>query len=133
MKISVRLLLIAAVGLGVLMSACGDSGGGSSSAAGTSTTASEAPGTAKITSFEVPASVDCGGKTSTMVTVTYATTGAKKQDLYVDGRPEPGTDAPSGSLQTTVHCDLLPHTFVLIAYDAAGRRTPVEKKMTTKL
>jgi hypothetical protein len=82
-------------------------------------------------SFEVPATADCAGATSTTVTVTYATEGAKKQELYVDGRITPGTDATSGSVVAPVHCDPLPHTFVLVAYDENGRRTAAEKKLTT--
>jgi hypothetical protein len=65
------------------------------------------------------------------VTVGYATSGASKQELYVDGRPVPGTDVATGSVTAPVHCDPLPHTFVMIAYDAAGRRTALEKKLTT--
>lgn len=116
----------------VALGACsGDDGG--SAAGGTTTTVAnnEKPGTAQVTSFEVPASVECSGKTSTTVDVTYATADAKKQELYVDGRIVPGTDAASGTVSAPVHCDPLPHTFVMVAYDADGRRTPVEKKVTT--
>jgi hypothetical protein len=128
-----RALPIAALGALLLaLSACG--GGGSDSASGATSTTSantEKPGTAQVTTFEVPQSVDCGGKTSTTVDVQYATSGAKKRELYVDGRIVPGTDAASGRVSAPVHCDLLPHTFVMVAYDANGRRTPVEKKVTT--
>jgi hypothetical protein len=111
------------------MAAC--SGDSSSGAQKPATSTSEAAGDAKVTSFEVPASAECAGSTSTTVTVSYATSGASKQELYVDGRTVPGTDATSGSVTAPVHCDPLPHTFVMIAYDTAGRRTALEKKLTT--
>jgi hypothetical protein len=116
----------------LVVAGCG--GDGSSNAETTTTTkasASDVPGTAKVTSFEVPATASCNGATSTTVSVTYATEGAKKQELYVDGALTPGTEAATGSIVAPVHCDPLPHTFVLVAYDANGRRTTSEKKLTT--
>jgi len=127
--------LLVAIVAAAALSGCG--GGDSSSSASsttstkTTTTQADVPGTAKVTSFEVPATAACGGATSTTVTVSYATQDAAKQELYVDGRLSPGTDAASGSLAVPVHCDPLPHTFVMVAYDGNGRRTAVEKKLTT--
>jgi len=123
-----RLLGCALAGV-TLLSACGgsDSSGTAKKAAATD----NAPGTAVISSFDVPDTVECGGKTSTTVPVTYATSEADQQELYVDGRLEPGTDGATGSLSVPVHCDPLPHTFVLIAYDAQHRRTAREKKVVT--
>jgi hypothetical protein len=127
MPLVVASLMVAALG------ACGGGGGDDNASGATSTTVAntEKPGTAQVTSFVVPASVECTGKTSTTVDVQYATSGAKKQELYVDGRLVPGTDAASGTVSAPVHCDPLPHTFVMVAYDANGRRTPMEKKVTT--
>lgn len=123
--------LAALVGAATLAAACG---GSSASTNGTTSTsdAGSAPGTAQIATFDVPASAQCGGKTSTTVPVHYAVTGSTKQLLRVDGRDVPGTDATTASLSVAVHCDPLPHTFVLIAYDAKGRRTALQKLLTTQ-
>jgi hypothetical protein len=88
-------------------------------------------GAARITSFDVPKSVDCQGKTSTMVTVSYAVSKAKKQVLAVDGRELGGTGKSKASVEAPVHCDPLPHTFVLAAYDSSGKRTTQQKILTT--
>jgi ABC-type glycerol-3-phosphate transport system substrate-binding protein len=128
-----RVLPVLVAGAVVLgLAACsGDDGRAASGAATTTAANAEKPGTAQVSTFDVPTSAECGGKTSTTVDVTYATTGAKKQELYVDGRIVSGTDVASGTVTAPVHCDPLPHTFVMVAYDANGRRTPVEKKLTT--
>jgi hypothetical protein len=128
-----RLSAIALGGMIVASLAACSGGSDSSSASPTSTTtpAPEKPGTAQVTTFEVPASVECGGTTSTTADVQYGTSGAKKQELYVDGRLVSGTDAPTGTVTAPVHCDPLPHTFVMVAYDNDGRRTAAEKKVTT--
>jgi len=34
-----------------------------------------------------------------------------------------GVDAPSGTVDAPVHCDGVPHTVALIAFDAKGART----------
>ena len=119
------LVLVAAV-----LTGCGGDSSSSAQPKATTTTA-DVPGTAKVTAFDVPASVACTGATSTSVTVSYGTSGSSKQELYVDGAIVPGTDAASGTVSAPVHCDPLPHTFVMIAYDAAGHRTALEKKLTT--
>jgi hypothetical protein len=113
--------LAAALTFGVV--ACGGDSGSSSATATSTTSPSDAPGTAKITTFEAPRNVTCGAEPSTTVTVKYATEGAERQELIVDGRPVPGTDAPSGQVDAPVHCDPLEHTIVLVAYDAKGLRT----------
>jgi hypothetical protein len=65
-----------------------------------------------------------------MVPVKYSTTGSSTTKLLVDGRPTPLSSA-SGSVDAPVHCDSLPHTFVLFAYDAQGRYTSQQKLVTT--
>ncbi len=89
-------------------------------------------GSAKITSFVVPASVQCGHATSTKVHVTYTVAGAKSTQLIIDGRTVPG-DATSASVDPLVHCDPLPHTVAVVAVDAAGHRTSTVKNVTTVL
>jgi hypothetical protein len=123
------LLLVAL--LAVLVAACSDSSSASSDSTTTTVASDGAPGTAKITALDVPESVECGGKTSTTVSISYATEGAKKRELYVDGRKEQGTDAASGTVSSLLHCDPLPHTVDLIAYDAHGGKTVLEKKVVT--
>ena len=122
--------LVVFAGAAAIAGCGGDDSSKASTNPTTTSTGSDVPGTAKVTAFDVPATADCKGSTSTSVSVTYATEGAAKQELYVDGRVTPGTGAASGSVTTDVHCDPLPHTFVLVAYDANGRRTTAEKKLT---
>jgi hypothetical protein len=105
-------------------------GGSSSADNGKKKAPTAAAGSARITSFVVPPSASCGGKTSTTVTVTYGTSGAAKQQLSVDGRPTDLTTS-SGSVDVPVHCDALPHTFVLFAWDGRDRLTSLEKKLMT--
>jgi hypothetical protein len=124
-------VLAVLVGTTTLIAACSGSSASTNSTTSTSD-AGSAPGTAQIAAFDVPASAQCGGKTSTMVPVHYAVTGSTKQLLRVDGRDVPGTEATSASLSVAVHCDPLPHTFVLVAYDAKGRRTALQKLLTTQ-
>ena len=87
-------------------------------------------GDARIVTFDVPATVQCGGKTSTDVTVQYKVSGAKKSELVVDGRPYSLTDS-SGEQKATVRCDSLPHTMVLVAYDSSNQRKAEQKRLTT--
>ena len=110
------------------VTACGSSGDSSSTS--TPTTTTEVPGTGKVDSFEVPDMVQCGNATSTAVNVTYATSGAAKQELLVDGRVMP-LDAASGSAQVAVHCDALPHTVVLYLTDAKGHHSADKKILMT--
>ncbi len=77
--------------------------------------------------------MQCSGGPSTTFSVQYATSDAKHQDLIVDGRVVPGTDSPSGSVEAPVHCDAVPHTVVLIAYDATEHRTAEQKILMTLL
>ena len=121
----VALMLVAVIGV-----ACSGSSDDSAKSDSPNPTAVK-NGDAQITSFEVPASAECAGKTSTTVTVSYATKDAEKRELYVDGRPVAGTERSSGSVDAAVHCDPLPHTFVMVAYDAENHRTALEKKLTT--
>jgi hypothetical protein len=127
-----HLAAILVVAAALLGSACsGDSG--SSDASTTSTSA--APGRATIAKFDVPESIQCAANTpSTTFAVTYEVSGAKRQQLLVDGRVEPGTDAASATLAAVpVHCDAVPHTVVLVAYDASGKRTAEKKLLKTEL
>lgn len=123
----------AVAALAIVGTACSDD---SESGAATSTTAAaDKPGTATISKFEVPETVQCEANTpSTTFPVTYEVTGAKRQQLLVDGRVEPGTDAASGTLAAVpVHCDAVPHTVVIVAYDDAGHRTADKKVLKTLL
>ena len=111
----------AAAALLVMASGCGGNSGASGGDSGD----------ARISSFEVPKTVECGGKTSALVTVDYVTTGAAKVLLVVDGLPQPTLAAKRGSVDAPVHCDTLPHTFVLAAVDSAGQRTSQQRLLTT--
>jgi len=116
-----------AVALGASVSACSDASSGASKSPDSTTTTGE-PGTATIVTFDVPATVDCAaGATATTVSVTYAVTGAKRQELRIDGLPIDGTNEPSATVLAGVRCDPLPHDVVLIAYDASGHRTAKQK------
>jgi hypothetical protein len=67
------------------------------------------------------------------VQVRYATKGADRQDVIVDGRVVPGTESARGSVDAPVHCDPLEHTVVLVAYDSKGHRTAQTKFLHTDL
>ena len=132
-----RWALLTILGIATLASC----GGGSSSASDTTkpTAATVAPGTAKIASFEVPATASCGGKPNVTTQVAYATSGAKSVKLLVDGGAALGADgtpltvpAPTGQLVVAVHCDPLPHTFVLVAIDSSGHQTTKQVQLTTQ-
>ena len=124
-------LAVLAVLLVVGAAAC-DSGGLVGAATST-TVASDAPGTAKIGAFAVPRTVTCGDQPSTTATVSYSTTGATRREVIVDGRPVPGTDEASGTVEAPVHCDPLEHTVVLVAYDDQGRRTTEKRFLHTDM
>ena len=122
-----------AIAVVLLAASCGGGSSGSTSDTTLSTNGTpNIPGTAKIDTLDVVPSVQCGGKTSTTVQVHYATSGAAKQLLRVDGRDVPGTDAPTGTLNAPVHCDALPHTVVLFAFDSRGHRTVLQRMMITQ-
>jgi hypothetical protein len=116
-------------------------GGGSSSASDTTkpTAATLVPGSAKIVTLDVPATASCAGKPNVTTQVAYATSGAKSVKLLVDGGAALGADgapltvaAPSGQLDVAVHCDPLPHTFVLVAIDSSGHETTKQVRLTTQ-
>ena len=90
-------------------------------------------GDARIVKFVVPASVNCRGASSTKMSVEYEVTGAKRQEISVDGLAVDGVDGPSGTVDAPVHCDGVPHTVALIAFDANGARTSQVKMLTTVL
>jgi len=107
-------------------------GCGGSSTGSTAPTTAPVAAAAKVTALEVAGSVPCNGATNVTIPVTYATEGAARQELYVDGRPVPLPD-PAGTVEVALHCDQLPHSVVVIAYDADDRRTPRAAKVTTVL
>jgi hypothetical protein len=120
----------------VSLSACSSDDAKASKSAATSpstTLGNTAAGSATIPLFDVPATVACGTETSTTVSVHYQTVGAKRQQLLVDGRDVPGTEAAEATLDVPVHCDTLPHTFVLVAYDSNDAKTTQQKLLTTEL
>ena len=123
----------AVVGLLMLAAGCGSGSSGSTAGAQSGSTTPNIPGTAKITALTVPPTVACGGKTSTTVQVQYATTGAAKLVLLIDGRDLPPTTAAAATLTVPLHCDALPHTVVLVAYDAQGHRTVEQQMINTQL
>ena len=127
-----RSLALLAIGLSVVFTcACGSGGGGDASADTTPTTVE--PGNAKITTFVVPAAVPCPtGSTFVTVPVQYAASGADRMKLLVDGR-QVKLDGTQGEAKADVHCDPLPHTFVVVAYDSAGGRTVEQKLLNTNL
>jgi hypothetical protein len=113
------------VGSMALLAACG--GSDSSGSSNSSSTAK-----ATITSFTVPKTTACApGDTSTSVDVEYAVSGAVRQKLLVDGLAATGVDGSSGTVTVQVHCDPLPHTVVLVAYNSAGERTSKQELLDT--
>ena len=126
-RIFSSLALVAAVS--VCLAGCG---GASKAGDPTATSRPSGPSRAKVTALTAPASVACNGSTSTTVAVNYTTAGAVREELYVDGRPEPIT-AAGGTVSVAVHCDALPHSIVVIAYDAQGRSAPRSLKIETVL
>ena len=125
------------MGIFVVAAACSlvacSSGSGDSQAADTPTSSTGlVPGTAKVVSFEVPATVACSaGSTSASFPVRWKVQGAKTTVMQVDAKPVPHTSAASGSADAEVHCDPLPHDVVLIATDADGHYTTERKLVTT--
>jgi multidrug efflux pump subunit AcrA (membrane-fusion protein) len=120
-----------AVGALAILAGCG--GDGSSAADDTSSTSVPGvkPGTAKISTLEVPKSVECGGATFTTFEIRYATSGAARVELRVDGRPIPLDDA-KGTVSADVRCDPLPHDVVLFAYDDDEGLTSRQAMLETK-
>jgi hypothetical protein len=116
--------------LGLALTGCGSSSGKMSTS---STTSTSRPGRARITSFVVPESVQCGSAPNQTVRVTYAVVGAKRHQLLVDGRVAPGAAAPRATVSPAVHCSGGPHSVTLVAVDAQGRRTSQVKYVTTRL
>ena len=135
MNVLRRRLSITAAVVTVLIGCAACSSGSSSSSANptTTTAAGDAPGTAKISTFDAPRTVTCTDAPSTTIQVKYATQEAARQEVIVDGRAVPGTDAAKGEVEAPVHCDPLEHTIVLVAYDKAGRRTAQTKYLHTEM
>jgi len=130
-----RLTVAAAVVVAAAaLTACG-SGGSSSAKSGASTTETtvkpDGTGTAKIVSYGVQDAAACpDGKTFVTIPVTFDVSGAARVELMVDGRPLK-LDGTKGSKQVDVHCDPLPHTMVLVAYDAKDNTTFERKLLNT--
>lgn len=126
-----RVLTGAVAAVALLVGAAGCSSGDSSGATKPTET-SEKPGVAKIVTFDVPETTTCpAGATSASVSVSYTTEGATAQQLYVDGREIPLAEA-NGSVDAEVHCDALPHTFVLRVLDDDERPTTEQKLLKTE-
>ena len=121
----------AMVAIVVSLAGCGTSNDSSATESPSSSTMPT--GSASITRFDVPETVDCAGATSTVVEISYTTEKAKTQELVVDGLPVEGTDAASATLQVPVHCDELPHTVVLVARGASKQPTIRQKNLVTEL
>ena len=88
---------------------------------------------ARITTFVVPASVQCGAASKTTVHIEYGVSHAARQEISVDGLTVPGVDAATGTVDAPVHCDGVAHTVALIAFDAKGARTAQVKYLNTLL
>jgi hypothetical protein len=133
MNIHRRGLSFAALVATVVIGCAACSSGSGSSSASSATTTGDVPGSAKISTFEAPRTVTCGAEPSTTVQVKYATEKAERQEVIVDGRAVPGTEAASGEVEAQVHCDPLEHTVVLVVYDQEGRRTAQTKFLHTEM
>jgi hypothetical protein len=129
----VRFVRVAVVVGGLALAAgCGSSG--ATTKAGKADVTAPRSGSATISTFDVPAgAVQCYGKTSVVVHVRYGTAHAAAVQLFVDGAPVPNLAAPSGDLDVPIHCDPLPHTFVMVAKDKEARPTTVRKIVITAL
>lgn len=128
------LLVAAAAACSFTLVGCGSDSSSSAPTSKDSMTTTGAPATGvKITSLEIPATLDCNGKTSVDLTVSYAVEGAARQELYVDGRKVDGTDKSVATVSTWVHCDTLPHTIDVVGYDQKNHHTTLEKMVTTNL
>jgi hypothetical protein len=123
--------VLVAVALLPFVAACSSSGSASPSASTTPGSTSSVASSAAIVTLDVPASVHCGGATSTVVPVAYAVTGSVRRELDVDGLAGPALAKQSGLVRAPVHCDALQHTAVLVAVDARGARTTRTKTFAT--
>ena len=132
MNIQRRGLSFVALVVTVVIACAACSSGSRSSSADSATTTGDVPGSAKISTFDAPRTVTCGAAPSTTIQVKYATVKAERQEVIVDGRAVPGTEAASGEVEAPVHCDPLEHTVVLVAYDKEGRRTAQTKYLHTE-
>jgi hypothetical protein len=134
-KVSRLAVLVVAAGLtALLLAGCGgDDGQATVDPQDTGPITTTIPaGDAQVTKLEAPGSVDCAGATFTTISITYATSGAKSQQLVVDGLPVTGADVASGTFDVPVHCDPLPHTVVVEARDSTGRPTTKSTTVTTE-
>jgi hypothetical protein len=114
-----------------ILASCSSDSSSSTKSSGAGTSA----GTATITKFDVPESVSCpaGGPPNTTFSASWSTEGAAHVALILDGHTEPETDKPSGTASVQVHCDAIPHTVVLAAYDAKDDHTVQRKILKTIL
>jgi hypothetical protein len=117
--------------LGALAVLAGCGGGGASGSSAPPKLAETKPGTAKITTFDVPDAVPCPSGPSTTFPISWSVAGSASQRIIVDGRTIAGTDAATGTVNADVHCDPTPHDVVLYALDKAGNPTTSKKIMTT--
>ena len=122
-----RWAMVACVLVG--LAACG----GSSASTDRDESSANAASSAAITDFRVPEHVSCApGVTSVNVKITYVTTGSESTLLSVDGRQITDLEE-SGALDVPVHCDPLPHTFVLVVEDADGNTASNDRVLVTDL
>jgi hypothetical protein len=122
-------LAVAAALVGAV-AGCSGGGGSGSVGAGTAASSTAAAGALRIDMLDVPDSVPCNGTTSATVPVQYATSAATRVRLYVDGREIPHVKIDD-SVQVPVHCDPVPHTVVVIAYDAGKGKTSQQKNVVS--
>jgi hypothetical protein len=122
--------VIAVVSLVVLIAACG--GDRSDSGAGGGATSGSGGSSARVVRLGVPKTTTCDSVTFTTVSVRYATRGAARAELRVNGRPYPLDDPSEGSVRVDVRCDPLPHDFVLFAFDEDGEYTSIKKLLEVK-
>jgi len=126
-------LVLAISGCGSSNTSSSPSTSGASGSVSTTTAAVTQAGSARIASFVVPASVQCGASSKTTVHIAYAVMNAARQEIAIDGLDVAGVGTPSGAVDAPVHCDGVPHTVALIAFDAQGARTSQVKYLNTLL
>jgi hypothetical protein len=118
--------------LAAVLPACSsDSSSGSTAKASPTSSTALVPGTAKVVTFDVPATVKCQADSPATFTVSWKTSGATTTTVNVDGAPVPGAKGSAGSTQAQVHCDPLPHDVVIIATDSDGHFTTDRKILNT--
>ena len=83
-----------------------------------------------VTRLDVPSSVPCPDRTSTVVTATYATENADRVAFVLDGRQLPGEAGTSGRFELTIPCDGRTHV-VLVTAVSPDNQTAVDSRAVT--